>query len=281
MNRFTLSAALAAAVTAGACRENAMQPDLLASAADVSAAVASSASIFTQEFDTPISAFTRVTFASCRAPSGPGITLNTRLDLGGLRTQVAVEGETGTPDEAVATFEVVSTGADVNLPRQSDRAGVGDDPFIWVQFETNAGATLSPEIPLGRCSQLTTARDLAIDYEELGQAVAEISVHQCGSALGPMVAVAGHLALENGLLAQVIVRDDQPSSGSAEVGADAVLRIQLYQPGYDIDFRKQQLRADVDGDPQISAAFLSPEGVILGEQLVLGTCNDLTPAVGG
>ena len=272
MNRCTLAVALAAMVTVG-CREAALDPDVQAPAARVTGNTAASSTILTQSFDMPLSAFTRFTLGSCQASSGPGIRAESRIELDGLSTQVAFEGGTGgTPDEAEATFEVVSTGADVQLPPRSGRASVGDDPYVWIQFEDNQGNDLAPPVSLGRCSQVIAPRDLALDYESLVRASAAISVNQCGTQLGPMVAVAGELALQDGLVAKVIVRNDLPP-GSPEVGADAIVRLQLYEPGYTIGFRRQQVRADVEGDAVITASFRDSQGTLVGEWVTLGTCE--------
>jgi hypothetical protein len=279
MNRLTLSVALAAATVTGACREAAMSPDLAPTAAVQPSAIGTSPSstIFERTFSMPVNAITRIALASCDVRNGPGIKLDTRLQLGGLSTQVEVENTTGTPDEAVATFQVLSTGADVTLPPRSDRAGLGGDPFVWVQFEDNTGQALSAELPLGACSQLVSPQELVVDYSELVQATTAISVTQCGTEFGPMVSVAGQLALENGLFAQVILRDDQPPAGTpAEVGADAVRRIQLYSPGLDVKFQKQSLRAEVGGDPSITATYLDAQGTVIGVPETLGTCEELS-----
>ena len=213
---------------------------------------------------------------ACTRATGPRFGLQRELAVEGLGTRIELQSDApDTPPEGELTAVALSAEDPIELHGQATaQAGISGDWLVWVKYEDSQSRPLSEEIALGRCSQIQS-RPLTVDYTTNARAVAQLVVNRCDVSSGPNITVDGQLTLDQGVIAKVILRDDQPTSGSAEQGADAVLRIQVYEPGFATGFRKQQLRSDVGGNPTIEAAFVDDQGQLIGEPRTLGTCREL------
>lgn len=113
--------------------------------------------------DLPLELATRIFAAiagSCENNPGPWITLDGDLRMGGINAKLTFQNspQPNAPhqrDESVELqVEIVSPSEGIRFSKQPPLGGVGGNPHIWVQFECK-GKTLSDEIYLGRCVQLS------------------------------------------------------------------------------------------------------------------------------
>jgi hypothetical protein len=259
-----------------ACREPGMEANILA---------ATSAGAPTQvnaTFAQPLRVTTVAELSGCDNSPGPYITLSGELAIGGLGSRMTfrnnVKGTHEYSDERKVDVVVVPAGQTVTIPKQPSQGGVGGNPFIWIKFENSEGEAVSDEIFLGRCVQGLTG-NTTVDFSGLADALAEISVADCANSPGPYITLDGNLALRSGVNAKLIFQNnDNPVGGPHEANADAVVMFRLVPPGQSVTFPKQPVLGGVGGNPWIWFAFLTAQGAQIGEEHLLGRCEQLSKA---
>jgi hypothetical protein len=102
------------------------------------------------------------TVDGCSNSPGPEITFDAGISLDGLNAVVIFrnnDNPVGGPHQAQATFsnsmEVIPSNTSYTFPKQPVHGGVGGNPWIWTQFIDGSGGSLSDEILLGRCVQIS------------------------------------------------------------------------------------------------------------------------------
>lgn len=277
MKRFTH--ALVALLVAGAlaaCREPGSEANILA------ATSAGGSVQVSQTFDLPVRALTRTAVTGCDNSPGPYITIEGGLTLGGLGSRMTfsnnVKGTHTRTDDAQVDVTVVPSGGSITIPKQPVLGGVGGNPFIWVQLEDGSGRALTGEVFLGRCVQGLT-KDVGADFAGLARALATISVADCANSPGPYITLDGDLDVTAGLDAVFIFKNnDNPVDGPHRANADAVVTARLVPPGHDVRFNKQPVLGGVGGNPWIWFQFLTDAGAGIGEQALIGRCEQLSKA---
>jgi hypothetical protein len=268
--------ALLGAGALAACREPGSEANILA------ATSASSPAQVSASFAQPLRVSTTTELSGCDNSPGPYITVSGELAIGGLGSRMTfrnnVKGTHEYSDEQKVDVVVVPAGESVTIPKQPVQGGVGGNPFIWIKFENSEGEAVSDEIYLGRCVQGLTANS-SVDFSGLADALAQISVSDCANSPGPYISLDGDLALKSGVNAKLIFRNnDNPVGGPHEATADAVVTIRLVPPGQTVTFPKQPVLGGVGGNPWIWFAFLTAQGAQIGDEYLLGRCEQLSKA---
>jgi len=114
------------------------------------------------DFSVLARAFASFEAAGCYNNPGPTITLSGDLLVRpGLNVRLIFrnnDNPVGGPhefdDAKVVRVTLVPPGHDVQFPKQPVLGGVGGNPWIWFQFLSGTGVTLTDEYALGRCVQL-------------------------------------------------------------------------------------------------------------------------------
>ena len=76
----------------------------------------------------------------------------------------------------------------------------------------------------------------------------------------------------------IFQNNDNPVNGPHEAHADAVVKIRLVPPGQSVSFPKQPVLGGVGGNPWIWFAFLTTQGAQIGNEYLLGRCEQLSKA---
>lgn len=118
-----------------------------------------------QQVDESAVATSTYTVQGCANSPGPDITFDAGLALAGLDARIIFrnnDNPVGGPHEASEDvvsdpLEVIPDGTAYTFPKQPVLGGVGGNPWIWTQFMDGNARTVSDEILLGRCEQLSKA----------------------------------------------------------------------------------------------------------------------------
>jgi len=266
--------ALLGAGALAACREPGTEANLLA------ASSAGTSTRVNTTFTQPLRLAVNTELTGCSNSPGPFITLAGEMAFGGLGSRMTfrnnVKGTHEYSDERKVEVVVVPAGQTVTIPKQPSRGGVGGNPFIWIKFENSEGQAVSDEIYLGRCVQGLKA-NTNLDFSGLAEAIAEVSVADCANSPGPYITLNGNLALKSGVNAKLIFQNnDNPVGGPHEAHADAVVTFRLVPPGQSVTFPKQPVLGGVGGNPWIWFAFLTAQGAQIGQEYLLGRCEQLS-----
>ncbi|HKA90483.1 MAG TPA: hypothetical protein VKE22_22630 [Haliangiales bacterium] len=104
-----------------------------------------------------------VNVAGCANHPGPTITISGSVRFAGLRARLIVRDGAGGPIVGTATTDasivVLAAGHTLSIPKQPVRGGVGGNPWISLQLLDGAGKSLTDEILVGRCVQLSGEGD--------------------------------------------------------------------------------------------------------------------------
>jgi len=233
-------------------------------------------------FAQPLRVTTTTELSGCDNSPGPYITISGELAIGGLGSRMTfrnnAKGTHEYSDERKVDVVVVPAGESITIPKQPSRGGVGGNPFVWIKFENSEGQAVSDEIYLGRCVQGLKG-NTSVDFSGLAEALAQVSVADCANSPGPYITLNGNLALKSGVNAKLIFQNnDNPVGGPHEAQADAVVTIRLVPPGQSVRFPKQPVLGGVGGNPWIWFAFLTAQGAQIGEEYLLGRCEQLSKA---
>ena len=93
----------------------------------------------------------------CSNNTGPWITIDGEMTLGGIGTKLIFRNNAKGTHEADAYTEselvIIPQGGMIKMPKQPVLGGVGGNPWIYMQFYDSAGYEISEEYLLGRCVQ--------------------------------------------------------------------------------------------------------------------------------
>lgn len=216
----------------------------------------------------------------CSNNPGPQITFSAAALFGGFGVQMRftnnMKGTHQFTDGRTVDVKLEPADGAIVIPKQPVLGGTGGNPFIWVQFVDGGGAALSGEIFVGRCVQ-------GAGWHVTQQAVtsaavsAAFTVESCENSPGPFISFTSGMT-SAGLTARIIFRNnDNPVGGPHE--ADVTRDVTLIPAGYSVTFPKQPVQGGVGGNPWIFAGFTDANGAAVGEQTLLGRCEQLSKAL--
>jgi hypothetical protein len=100
-----------------------------------------------------------VSVDGCANHPGPTVTIAGTVRFAGLRARLIVRDGVGGPIVGEASTDasviVLAAGDTLAIPKQPVRGGVGGNPWIWLQLLDGGGNSLTDEILVGRCVQLS------------------------------------------------------------------------------------------------------------------------------
>lgn len=168
----------------------------------------------------------------------------------------------------------IPTGSKIVIPKQPVRGGVGGNPFIWVQLVDGSGQAVTGEIYLGRCVQGLFNFDASLATAV--KALANVVVDDCANSPGPYISLDGALTFTKGLQARFIFRNNDNPVGGPHVTTVMSDGIVLIPTGVSVTFPKQPVQGGVGGNPWISAQWRNGDGSPIGEEVLLGRCEQLS-----
>src|SRR5437867_642056 len=232
-----------------------------------------------------------VTFGCSNSP-GPWITLeNGQITVGSLGAEITLSNNkklthTHTIDDVEVDVNLVLDNGGLPIPKQPSRTavgydpgstGVGDNPYIYVQFYKQDGATkLSDPILLGRCVQGGGAFDVALLEDVL--ASAKVSVDDpgfCSNNPGPNILLQDATLLLSGISAKIIFTNNAKFTHVTK--GDGTVSLDIILPGGSVTVPKQPPLGGAGGNPLIYFIFKDNQGNFVGiwPGTLLGRCNKL------
>jgi hypothetical protein len=173
--------------------------------------------------------------------------------------------------------DLLPAGKEIIIPKQPSRGGVGGNPRIYIQFEDTEGNPIGEEIFIGRCvqgssfkgSQQVDSRALSyVDYHVMG----------CENSPGPNITFDAGLSISAGLNARIIFRNNE--KGTHEAIADVSSTVaQVIPAGMSFTFPKQPVLGGVGGNPWIWTQFTDGNTQAVGDEVLLGRCEQLSKAL--
>ena len=267
--------ALAALVVAGACQDG-----RIAEPIDAPSFAASSNSLphyFNPNIPFPAGVSLTLTAEDCSNNPGPWITLEGVTVLGGFGVQMVfknnMKGTHEHTENSEVDLDLLPSGEAIVIPKQPVRGGTGGNPFIWIQFVDADGDATSPEYFIGRCVQggkwgFNDARSTT------GAGALTFSAISCENSPGPFITFDAGLSLA-GMGVQVIFRNnDNPVGGPHEAVRSS--SVAIIPDGLSYTFPKQPVLGGVGGNPWIFAAFTDGDGAQVGDEALIGRCEQLS-----
>jgi hypothetical protein len=267
MNRLALGAlALVGTTVLAACDQQANEHPILA-------AIASQPPV-SQSVTMPVHASATAQLSGCNSASGLAVGLDGQLALQGLGARLTFRNsEKGTSNstvEAQSDVAVIPAGTAIRVPRQPTQTNVTGTPSIFLQIVDGSDGPMSSEVLLGRCgSSLST---LVSDFTL--PATARATVTSCSNSAGPTVRLSGELVVETEVAAKVLLRGGDTQTAAT----DGTVKVTVLPTRATIDFANQPVRGGVSRDPWIYLQFLSPGGTPIGEEFLIGRCQQSTTA---
>ena len=109
---------------------------------------------------------------------------------------------------------------------------------------------------------------------------AAFAVESCENSPGPFISMEAGIAYGQGLGVQIIFRNnDNPVGGPHEATRSNAMAIIPSDLSY--NFPKQPVQGGVGGNPWIFAAFADGAGARVGDETLLGRCEQLSKALAG
>jgi hypothetical protein len=272
MRFIKVGAALGAFLLAGACSEKTV-------VAPPSFAASSSSLPHYYNPNIPIGAGVSLTLTAddCSNNPGPYIDLEGVTVLGGFGVEMSftnnMKGTHTYTAEKVVDVNLSPSLETITIPKQPVLGGTGGNPFIWIQFVDAAGNPTSPEYFIGRCVQggkwgFNEARGTT------GAGSLTFSAISCENSPGPYITFDAGISL-GGVGVQVIFRNnDNPVGGPHEATRSGTMTI--IPDGLSFTFPKQPVLGGVGGNPWIWAAFTDGSSVVVGDQYLVGRCEQLS-----
>lgn len=228
-------------------------------------------------FSMPVRLQAALETSGCDNSPGPQITLSGALELGGLGMDLIFRNnEKGThtyTDGQVVEAIGVPAGERITIPKQPVLGGVGGNPFIWIQLTDASGRAMTNEIYLGRCVQGTTS--VAADFTLPSTALAAITATECSNSPGPYITLNGQMEV-GGLGARLIFRNNDNPAGGPHKADDSIVVEATLLPAQGITFPKQPVLGGVGGNPWISLLFKQGSGEAIGNEFLIGRCEQLS-----
>jgi len=242
----------------------------------LAATVAAPAPEVRQEFLMPVHATATAQLSGCSSAAGVAVFLNGELALAGLGARLTFynnEKHTqGATIVAQGEAGVIPAGTTITIPRQPGVTEVRGNPTVFLQLVDGSDRAVTSEAVLGACigSRTEFASDFALP------AVARATLTSCENSPGPNITLSGELAIEAGVAAKVTLRGDSAQSvGAATTGT---LDVVIVPAQGTIQFAKQPVRSGAGGNPWIYLQFLSVSGAPIGQEFLVGRCQQLPKA---
>ncbi|HET9481279.1 MAG TPA: hypothetical protein VFP98_05935 [Candidatus Polarisedimenticolia bacterium] len=212
----------------------------------------------------------------CSTSPGPQIAVQSELNPAGLKAEVIFThpGGQGPTQETFLVEQVVIPGnTPIPLPPQSVVAGLGNNPYIWLQLTDANGRPMTSEIFLGQCSQAPFNQSVMLEIPV--DTHVELAASDCGSAAGPLVAVDGTSELQavNGKL---IFRNTSTLQGGPRNAGEVNLDLVMLPAGQSYPFPQQAVQGQISPDPRISLQLRDGTGQPLGNEISFGRCVALS-----
>jgi hypothetical protein len=215
----------------------------------------------------------RPTTVKC-SNTGPDIELEGVLSIRGIKTEVILrnnlKGTHETSAQVDATVEVLADGHEIVIPKQPSRGGVGGNPHIWLQFESDKGKPLGQPKYLGRCVQGLKAAHL--DFEMLSRLDADIVTGDCSNSPGPYITLSGAFGLA-GINAKLIFTNNAKWTHVA--AEDVCVDLLVLKPGEKLVFHKSPAMGGAGGNPHVFLRFFDHKGGALCDEISLGRCKQM------
>jgi hypothetical protein len=267
--------ALGGFLLAGACNEGSRNAPV--APASFEASSNSLPHYFNPNIPIPASMALTLSADDCSNNPGPFITLEGVTVLGGFGVEMSFTNNMKATHEYTAE-NVVDVLLDpsletITIPKQPVLGGTGGNPFIWIQFVDAAGTPTSPEYFIGRCVQGGMWGFNQVQ-SATGAGSLSFAAISCENSPGPYITFDAGISL-GGVGVQVIFRNnDNPVGGPHEATRSSTLTI--IPDGLSFTFPKQPVLGGVGGNPWIWAAFTDGDGTVVGEQNLVGRCEQLS-----
>lgn len=122
----------------------------------------------------------------------------------------------------------------------------------------------------------TNKTKLNIIFATAVKALANVVVDDCANSPGPYISLDGTLTFTKGLQARFIFRNNDNPVGGPRVATVMSDGIVLIPTGLSVTFPKQPVQGGVGGNPWISAQWRHGDGSPIGEEVLLGRCEQLS-----
>ena len=267
--------ALAALVFAGACQDG-----RIAEPTDAPSYAASSNSLphyFNPNILIPTGVSLTLSAEDCSNNPGPWITLEGVSVLGGFGVDMVfknnMKGTHQHSENSAVDVTLQPAGEPIVIPKQPVRGGTGGNPFIWIQFVDAAGQATSPEYYIGRCVQggkwgFNAARSTA------GAGSLAFTAISCENSPGPYITFDAGLSLAGSGVQVIFRNNDNPVGGPHEAVRSSAMTI--IPDGLSYKFAKQPVLGGVGGNPWIFVAFTDGSGARVGDEALVGRCEQLS-----
>ena len=217
----------------------------------------------------------------CSNNPGPQITFSGLTVLGGFGVEMVFSNNLKGTHEYTADNTVDATimdaGEEIVVPKQPVLGGTGGNPFIWVQFINGDGTAATDEIFVGRCVQ-GAGWHVTGPATTSASAWATFAVESCENSPGPYISMGSGMAL-GGLSADIIFRNNDNPVGGPHENGETRQTVVMIEPDLSFTFPKQPVLGGVGGNPWIFAGFLDGSGASLGDNTLLGRCEQLSKAL--
>ena len=228
-----------------------------------------------RSFELPAALSLNIQTAACSGTPGPQVMVQGDVTLTGLNAAVNFRGagpQNSQPPISVGQV-VVPANQQVSASPQSITAGLGDNPYIWVQIVDAKGRPLTSEIFLGRCEQgtFTPAVNLSLPTEANGT----VTASGCSAPTGPPVVLDGGAQIAP-FLANLIFRSADPATTPSGRILEVTNQAVILPGGQSYPFSTQPIVANSAANPLVSMQFSLEGGVTIGPDVSLGRCSSLT-----
>jgi hypothetical protein len=221
----------------------------------------------------PVHATATAQLSGCNGAQGVTVSLNGELALAGLGARLGFynneKGTHGATIVAQGQAGVIPAGTTITMPPQPGTTEVHGNPSVFLQLVDGSDRPVTSEALLGACAGSLTSftGDFTLP------AVARATLTSCENSPGPNITLSGELAIEAGVAAKVTLRGDSARNvGSATT---STLRLVVVPAQGTIQFAKQPVRGGAGGNPWIYLQFLSASGTPIGQEVLVGRCQQL------
>jgi len=269
MNRLVLGALVVwGTMSVAACDQASNEHQILAATAP--------APEVRQDFLMPVHATAIAQLSGCNSTQGVAVALNGELALAGLGARLTFYNNDKRTQGATIVAQgqagVIPAGTTISIPRQPGVTEVRGNPTVFMQLVDGSDRPVTSEVVLGACAATLTS--FTSDFQL--PAVARATLTSCQNSPGPNITVSGELAIEAGVVARVTLRGDSAQqAGGATTGT---LRVVIVPAQGTIQFAKQPVRGGAGGNPWVYLQFLSASGAPIGQEFLIGRCQQLPSA---
>src|SRR5262245_38999897 len=227
-----------------------------------------------KSFDLPATYSATIQTTACSASPGPQVSVQGALTVSGLNAQLIFR-NTGPqfPQEPIVVEQVVVPAqSQVSTPTQSIVAGLGNNPFMWLQIVDAKGRPLTSEQFLGRCEQATFTP--TVSFAAPASATADVVATDCSASQGPSVSLDGATEL-SALTARIIFRNTDSVHPGGSVN-QSVSEMMILPAGQSYSFPAQAILANSGPNPLISLQLRQEDSSAVGSELLFGRCSTIS-----